>query len=182
MFTLGCHYRNREVKYMSMFGSVTDAQVFSRELSTEEMVEVTSCRQFLQGDILSWDREPWVLRSPWNRSEAELLDLERDVCGPRPRGYFLVPQPLTFTEAGHVCSKLAGAPASYTSEAEFSDLLRFLSLASNMRASACLDLMEDGSTGVQVWAGGQYEAGREAWTAWDTGRDVEVVASQIYDI
>ena len=65
---------------------------------------------------------------------------------------FLVPQPLTFTEAGHVCSKLAGAPASYTSEAEFSDLLRFLSLASNMRASACLDPQEDGSTGVQVSA------------------------------
>ena len=90
IFTLGCHYRNREVKYMSMYGSVTDAQVFSRELSTEEMVEVTSCRQFPHGDILSWDREPWVLRSPWNRSEAELLDLERDVCGQRPRGYFLV--------------------------------------------------------------------------------------------
>ena len=35
---------------------------------------------------------------------------------------------------------------------------------------------------VQVWAGGQYEAGREAWTAWDTGRDVEVVASHRYDI
>ena len=65
---------------MSMYGWVTDAQVFSRELSSQEMVEVTSCRQFPQGDILSWDREPWVLRSPWNRSEAELLDLERDVC------------------------------------------------------------------------------------------------------
>ena len=62
------------------------------------------------------------------------------------------------------------------SEAEFSDLLRFLSLASNMRASGCLDPQEDGSTGVQVWAGGQYEASREAWTAWDTGREVEVVA------
>ena len=35
---------------------------------------------------------------------------------------------------------------------------------------------------VQVWAGGQYEAGREAWTAWDTGRDVEVLASHRYDI
>ena len=29
---------------MSMYGSVTDAQVFSRELSTEEMVDITSCR------------------------------------------------------------------------------------------------------------------------------------------
>ena len=29
---------------MTMYGSVTDAQVFSRELSTEEMVDITSCR------------------------------------------------------------------------------------------------------------------------------------------
>ena len=29
---------------MTMHGSVTDAQVFSRELSTEEMVDITSCR------------------------------------------------------------------------------------------------------------------------------------------
>ena len=29
---------------MSMYGSVTDAQVFSRELSSQEMVDITSCR------------------------------------------------------------------------------------------------------------------------------------------
>ena len=50
MFTLGCHYRNREVKYMSMYGSVTDAQVFSRELSVEEMVDYTTCRSVM----VSW--------------------------------------------------------------------------------------------------------------------------------
>ena len=44
IFTLGCFYRNQEVKFMSMYGSVTDAQVFSRELSSQEMVDITSCR------------------------------------------------------------------------------------------------------------------------------------------
>ena len=29
---------------MSMFGSVTDAQVFSRELTDREMIEMTDCR------------------------------------------------------------------------------------------------------------------------------------------
>ena len=159
---------------MTMYGSVTDAQVFSRELSTEEMVEVTSCRQFPQGDILSWDREPWVLRSPWNRSEAELLDLERDVCGPRPRGYFLVPQPLTFAEAGHVCSKLAAAPASFTSKEDFEAMVRFLSLASNTRAPACGRSLEGGGTGVQVWGGGTDEAREGQWTTWDTSQEIEV--------
>ena len=90
------------------------------------------------------------------------------------QGYFLVPQPLTFTEAGHVCSKLAGAPASYTSEAEFSDLLRFLSLASNMRASGCVEPLADGSTRLQVWGGGTDEAREGTWTTWDTDKKIEV--------
>ena len=42
--TLGCYYRDVGVKFMSMYGSVTDAQVFSRELSNQEMVDITSCR------------------------------------------------------------------------------------------------------------------------------------------
>ena len=42
-------------------------------------------RSFPQGDIISWDREPWSLRSPWNRSEAEMLDLEKDVCATRDK-------------------------------------------------------------------------------------------------
>lgn len=29
---------------MSMFGSVTDAQVFGRELSDGEMIDITGCR------------------------------------------------------------------------------------------------------------------------------------------
>ena len=45
IFTLGCFYKNhQEVEFMSMYGSVTDAQVFSRELSNQDMVDITSCR------------------------------------------------------------------------------------------------------------------------------------------
>ena len=45
IFTLGCFYRDQDnTKFMSMYGSVTDAQVFSRELTDKEMVEWTSCR------------------------------------------------------------------------------------------------------------------------------------------
>ena len=32
---------------MSKYGSVTDGQVFSRELSSKEMVDITSCRYVL---------------------------------------------------------------------------------------------------------------------------------------
>ena len=53
--TLGCYYRNTGVGFMSMYGSVTDTQVFSRGLSVQEMVDITSCRsqQYLEIQTLS---------------------------------------------------------------------------------------------------------------------------------
>ena len=44
IFTFGCFYRNMGAKFMSMYGSVTDAQVFGRELTDQEMIDITSCR------------------------------------------------------------------------------------------------------------------------------------------
>ena len=32
---------------MSMYGHVTDAQVFSRDLTDQEMIDITNCRQAL---------------------------------------------------------------------------------------------------------------------------------------
>ena len=75
-------------------------------------------RLFLEGDILSWDRENWVLRSPYNRSEMEFLDLEYDICSQSENGLFLVPQKMSVSEGHHICDKLSGKPVSYRNEVE----------------------------------------------------------------
>ena len=69
-------------------------------------------RSFLQGDIINWERDEWDLRSPWNTSVSEMLDLERDVCNMREEGLLLVPQKLSFQESLHVCGKLLGIGVS----------------------------------------------------------------------
>ena len=45
IFTLGCMYWNRVNQYMTMLGSVTDAQVFSKILEEKEMIGYTTCSQ-----------------------------------------------------------------------------------------------------------------------------------------
>ena len=75
-------------------------------------------RLFLEGDILSWDRENWILRSPYNRSEMEFLDLEYDICSQSDDGLFLVPQKMSVSEGHHVCDKLSGEPVSYRNRVE----------------------------------------------------------------
>ena len=92
----------------------------------------------------------------------------------RDQGYFMVPQQLSFAESVHVCRKLSGAPISYTNTSEFLELVYHLSLASNMRAAGCTETLEDGSSSVQVWAGGSDEVTEGVWTTWDTRQDIQV--------
>ena len=135
--------------------------------------KLCGCRSSPQGDIISWDREAWTLRSPWNRSEAEMLDLERDVCDNREQGHFLVPHKHTFDEAVHVCRKLSGTLISYTDKAEFDDLIYFLSRASNQRASQCV-FTETEKPFMTAWAGGSDRGNEGVWTSWNTKTDIKV--------
>ena len=135
---------------------------------------VCCTRSFPQGDIISWDREPWSLRSPWNSSESQVLSLEGDVCAAMDAGYFLVPQAVSYVESFHVCKKVSGTPVSFTSKAEFTAIVHHLSSSANMRSPGCVEVLEDGSTHVEVWGGGS-DADREGtWTTWDTRQGIEV--------
>ena len=117
----------------------------------------------MKGDIINWETEKWDLRSPWNRSVSETLDLEKDVCNMREQGLFMVPQQLSYKESVHSCNKMAGTVASFTQRQEFEDIVHFLSLRQNMRASACVEEMEDGSSLLQVWAGASDQEVEGVW-------------------
>ena len=137
------------------------------------LLPLTIKRRFLQGDIINWERETWDLRSPWNRSVSETLDLEKDICNTRERGLFMVPQKLNFQESLHVCKKLAGKVISYTDRDEFDDIVYFLSLTPNMRSPACIDIKESSSL-LQVWAGGSDEQAEGVWRTYDNNTSIQV--------
>ena len=103
-----------------------------------------------------------------------MLDVEKDICAPRDRGYFMVPQKLSFDESLHVCKKLTGSPITFTNQTDFEEIIYYLSLSSNMRASGCVEPLADGSTRLQVWGGGTDEAREGTWTTWDTDKEIEV--------
>ena len=117
----------------------------------------------MKGDIINWETEKWDLRSPWNRSVSETLDLEKDVCNMKEQGLFMVPQQLNFQESVHSCKKMSGRPASFTQRQEFEDIVHFLSLRQNMQASACSEAREDGSSLLQVWAGASDQEVEGVW-------------------
>ena len=91
----------------------------------------------------------------------------------------MVPHKLSFDESIHVCKKLSGTPVTFTNKTIFDDIVHHLSLASNMRASGCVQVLEDGSRSVQVWGGGSDEAREGVWTTWDTNQKIEVGVGKV---
>ena len=69
--SLGCAFQTTGSKVKSTVAQFTDLQIFGSTLGDDQMIEYTSCKQFLQGDLLSWEDTPWVLGGRLNISELE---------------------------------------------------------------------------------------------------------------
>ena len=72
----GCLYRRGGLGYMSMYGIVTDLQIFSRVLSESEMEQITGCDQYMKGDIVNMEETEWILMNVHNSSEKEMIDIK----------------------------------------------------------------------------------------------------------
>ena len=66
-------------KTTNLQGRVTDAQLWSRILSMEEMVATTSCKSFPEGDLLPWNSQSWHLNTSRQTATTENLDLQDEV-------------------------------------------------------------------------------------------------------
>ena len=67
---------------------------------------------------------------------------------------------------------------SYTDMQEFQEIVFFLSLARNMRASACSEL-SGASRSQLTWAGGSDEDQETVWRTYDTNEDITVKEDHI---
>ena len=108
-----------------------------------------------------------------------MLDLERDVCNTREEGLLLVPQKLSFQESLHVCRKLSGQVVSYSQLEGFKEIVFFLSLSPNMRASSCSEA-SGASRVLQTWGGGSDLYEETVWRTYNTAEDIKVSNKEVY--
>ena len=180
LFTSGCTYRDKGSDgfpfHMSMYGSITDVQVFSRNLSLEEMVAFTTCSQLLRGEIISWQSTNWRLASPLNSTEVEVLDFEKDVCTSatrRNQSLLLVPQTMSSTEGFRICQKLSGQLASYTEREGFDVITHQLSGTSSVFSGQCSIEVGEGRRRVRVNLAGSDEQQEGDWRTVDTAQPIQ---------
>ena len=172
----GCYYRpNGLTKYQSMYGRVTDVQMFSRILSDEEMEDISGCKRRGVGDILDWDSASWIKRGPKQTIRRENLDFEKFVCKFPEKSYHLVPQPWNFVpESLDVCKKFSARLAGHENEAEFGMITQYLSQENIVKTEQCLTDVdqEDSSVEISTWLAIDDNDQELVWTHWYSGRPV----------
>ena len=115
LLTLGCWYVRFKPEEYSSYGEFTDLQMFGRSLTDDEMLKITSCHQRIQGDIISWEDEDWILNGTSKSSRKETVDFKKDVCNGSKINFHLVPflQPGISRGLTKTCEKLKGKVARY---------------------------------------------------------------------
>ena len=171
----GCYYRpDGPIGHMSMVGSVTDVQIFGKVLKNDELIKMTDCTNFLDGDFLSWVTTTWILRGKQGLSTKETMDLGLDVCQARDSSLHLVPYTMNFKYSGlDMCSKLSGEIAGHISQKDFQKKERFLSVRDLLRSQNCLEESKDGDSILRVWLAGNDEEEEGRWRNWYTGQDIK---------
>ena len=124
-FTLGCFHG---YDYLSTRGPVTDYQVYSRNLYTEEIMNFTTCKSiYPEGNIINWRTATWVLQTKNNLSEAVETYFEEDVCA--VSNTVLIP---TSSSTPDPCQRISGHTIGYHSEEELYKISRQLTKNNNL--------------------------------------------------
>ena len=174
--TLGCNYRNYASAYQSTRGRVTDLQIYSRELSEKEMVGFTTCESVQEGDVVSWDKDQFVLNG--TKSEVEILDTEADVCRNMRTNSSLVFVPIkqSFDPDGlRMCGKLSGRAAGHVSKQDLDGIVRYLRQKNIMERKICQSPVKGKNNTVMIesWLASDDKEEEGVWRDWYTDDLVE---------
>ena len=94
---------NKSIKTESLFGKMTDFNIWNKSFGIMKMVEWTRCNLKEDGNIVAW-----------NKSEWEIVDLdleeadENDVCQTHIPGLQSFPFPRNYEASENICKRLHG--------------------------------------------------------------------------
>ena len=167
----GCFFRPSGTGYQSMYGRITDIQIFSSVLPNSDLERITGCQDMRQGDVLRWDNTQWVMTGAKTNIKKERLELETFICNFPTRSFHIIPLKKNFkSESLNLCQKFSAQVAAYTTEEEFTELTRYLSGENIMQATQCQDRVDikERTLEMSAWLGNDDNDQEGIWTNWYT--------------
>jgi hypothetical protein len=111
--------------YWNSFGRITRTNWFSRILSHNEMVQMTSCSGTrLKGDLINWDTAAWTVHG---NNVQKILTPTEEICPKTNFGAVYIPGRINRLDAYGLCRKLDGRIISILSEDDMRNATTFMS-------------------------------------------------------
>ena len=128
MLSVGCVTRKDYYKFSSMHGKLTDVQVWDTELGSNDLEEITSCKNIKKyGSLFNWQSTPWIFDTPRKLSVAEVYQRQK-ICSSASQNLLFLPISSNFEAALNInCGKFSGILAGYMTKLEFIKIGEFLS-------------------------------------------------------
>ena len=163
--TPGCSYKFS--RYQSMYGRVTDVQIFRKVLTDKMMEVITGCEERMKGDLLSWDDTKWIRSGTKQDIRQETLDWKTDICKTITKSYHLIPIRLdNIPNSIKSCKKYSTELAMWENKDEMNDITKHLSSYNMMAAKSCQqrnNKIKNIFT-MRVWLAGTDNEEEGVWT------------------
>ena len=167
---VGCYYKgsSEATGYQTMYGRVTDLQLFGTFLSNQEMQKITECKERMKGDVLSWDHTAWILSGTSIKKES--LEFTQDICRNTTVSFHLIPLQANFNPKSlELCQLFSADIAIHHSVKEFDQILRYLLSTNAVNSKACHRKSEESSVILQTWLAAHDNDVEGLWKDWYTG-------------
>ena len=111
--------------YWNSFGRITRTNWFSRILSHNEMVQMTTCSGTrLKGDLINWDTAAWTVHGS---DVQKILTPMEEICPQKNFGALYIPARISRPDAYSLCRKLGGQVISIRNEEDMKNATTFMS-------------------------------------------------------
>ena len=108
---------------VSAMGSFTDFNVWDVELSSEEMINFTLCRNQVEGNLLPWNSDDWTFTQDIEEDEFSVETLEyEDLCMRKER-LTIFPERQTVEAGFALCEVLGGDLVITKKESDYVEVI-----------------------------------------------------------
>ena len=109
-------------KHGSMFGKMTDVNIWNYSMTVEEMKFWTNCSNDSGGgNVVNWETAEWTT---WDLEE-ENID-KSEICQVKRPGLTIFPQRRTFKDSQELCQRLGGRMAVADSKKRVQEMMKLL--------------------------------------------------------
>ena len=108
-------------------GYLTDFQIWDKALTYEEMIQITTCQSFPEGNLIPWNVNDWAIDNKTLGGKLQIVEVESNLFCPKPTRYLHFPgrNAAKFHTMADFCQMFCGIVVNITTREKLQDTTDF---------------------------------------------------------